>query len=181
MFWYGSTYSIPQALYGVFFLGGSVIIYSLFELKNAIEDNVQYRSLLMATLGVAGVIITVLSYVEYENMLNSRATSPETIHYALALCVIFVVLYLTYDAFGSIFSIIVILTFLYAYFGPYFPGVFFHTGMSEYRILEVSVINMAGMYGRLTQVGATMVAPFLLFAGLIKGFGGFGVMLGFST
>ncbi len=181
MFWYGSTYSIPQALYGIFFLGGSIIVYSLVELKDALEANTRYRSILMAVLAATGVVITIISYLEYDNMLNSRATSPETLHYILAVGVIVVVLYLTYDAFGSVFSVIVLLTFLYAYFGPQFPGVFFHTGMSEFRILEVSVINMAGMYGRLTQVGATMVAPFLLFAGLIKGFGGFGVMLGFST
>ena len=181
MLWYGNTYSIPQALYSVIFLGGSIVIYSLIELGEAVEAETQSRASLMTFLAISGAIITVISYIEFDSMLDSRATSPELLHYLLAIAVVLVVLYLTYDAFGAVFSVVVLLSFAYAYFGPYFPGVFFHSGMSEYRILEVSVINMAGIYGRLTQVGATMVAPFLLFAGLIKGFGGFGVMLGFST
>jgi len=181
MIWYGNTYSLPQALYSVIFLGGSIVVYSLIELGEAVETEAHFRASLMTIFAVAGGVITAISYVEFDNMLEARASSPELLHYVLAIVVILVVLYLTYDAFGAVFSVVVLLSFTYAYFGPYFPGVFFHSGMSEYRILEVSVINMAGLYGRLTQVGATMVAPFLLFAGLIKGFGGFGVMLGLST
>lgn len=181
MLWYGNTYSIPQALYSVIFLGGSIVVYSLIELREAIEAEARTRARVMAILAISGALITAFSYLEFDNMLDSRSTAPELSHYILAIAVIIVVLYLTYDAFGSVFSVVVLLSFAYAYFGPYFPGVFFHTGMTGSRILEITVINMAGIYGRLTQVGATMVAPFLLFAGLIKGFGGFGVMLGFST
>lgn len=181
MLWYGSTYALPQAQYSVVFLGLCTIIYSLFELEAALEDEQKMRAYLMACFAAGGGFITIFSYVEFHNMLESRAATPELSHYFLAVVVIAVVLYLTYDAFGAIFSVVVLASFVYAYFGPSFPGVFYHTGLPPARILEVSVINMSGIYGRLTQVGATMVAPFLLFAGLIKGFGGFGVMLGFSS
>lgn len=180
MLWYGATFQIAQALYGILFLGLCIIIYSLFELEEAIEDDERNRAALMGGFTLAGIFITVFSYLEFDNMLDARATAHETFHYFLAVVVIIVVLYLTYDAFGAVFSVVVLASIAYAYGGPLLPSIFFHTGMSGTRILEVTVINIAGIYGRLTEVGATMVAPFLLFAGLIKGFGGFGVILGFA-
>lgn len=181
MLWYGNTYGLSQALYSILFLGLCIIIYSLIELDDALEKESYKRGVLMTSIAITGVFITVFSYIEFDSMLQARRTSPKLSHYILAVLVILVVLYLTYDAFGAVFSIVVLAGFAYALTGPYFPGIFRHSGLGVSRILEVSVINMAGIYGRLTQVGATMVAPFLLFAGLIKGFGGFGVMLGFSS
>lgn len=180
MLWYGSTYQIAQALYAILFLGLCIIIYSLIEFQEAVENDEQGRAALMGGFALAGIFITVFSYLEFHNMLAARAAAHDTFHYVLAVVVIVVVLYLTYDAFGAVFSIVVLGSIAYAYGGPYLPSIFFHTGMSGTRILEVTVVNIAGIYGRLTEVGATMVAPFLLFAGLIKGFGGFGVILGLA-
>ncbi len=180
MLWYGSTFQIPQALYAATFLGLCIIIYSLMELQEAAESEEYRRTALMGVFSASGFFITVFTYLEFQNLLDGRGTANEFSHYVLAVVVIVVVLYLTYDAFGSVFSIVVLAALAYAYLGPQFPSLFFHTGMSGTRILEVTVLNISGIYGRLTEVGATMVAPFLLFAGLIKGFGGFGVILGFS-
>jgi len=180
MLWYGSTFQIPQALYAAVFLGLCIVTYSLIELQEAAESEDYRRAALMGTFTISGVFITVFTYLEFHTLLDGRGTANELSHYVLAVVVIVAVLYLTYDAFGSVFSIVVLASLAYAYFGPQFPGIFSHTGMSGTRILEVTVLNISGIYGRLTEVGATMVAPFLLFAGLIKGFGGFGVILGFS-
>lgn len=180
MLWYGSTFQIPQALYSAVFLGLSTMVYSLIELEDALDSKNDRRVSIMAGLTLTGLFITVFTALEFYNMLDARAGTHDFLHYVLAVVVIIAVLYLTYDAFGAVFSIVVLSAFTYAYFGPNFPSIFFHSGMSGTRILEVTVINISGLYGSLTQVGATMVAPFLLFAGLIKGFGGFGVILGFS-
>ncbi len=180
MLWYGSTFQIPQAMYSAAFLGLSITVYSLIQLEDALDSENDRRAGVMGGLTITGVLITVFTAIEFHNMLDARAATHDLSHYVLAVVVIAAVLYLTYDAFGAIFSTVVLAGFVYAYFGPYFPSIFFHSGMSGTRILEVSVINIAGIYGNLTEVGATMVAPFLLFAGLIKGFGGFGVILGFS-
>ncbi|MEE9276394.1 MAG: TRAP transporter permease, partial [bacterium] len=60
---------------------------------------------------------------------------------------------------------------LYAYFGPYMPGVFIHKGYSVERLVEHLYIVTEGIYGIPMGISATFIAVFVLFGAFLNGFG----------
>jgi len=131
----------------------------------------------MLSLAIISAIVTIYSGYTYPDMLAGRIEDRSIGQYILAVVVILLLLYLSRDAFGMLFSVVTIISLIYGYVGDMLPWIFYHAGFSITRLLEISVINVAGAYGELPVIGTTLVAPFLLFAGLIKGFGGFSVIL----
>lgn len=60
---------------------------------------------------------------------------------------------------------------LYAYFGPYMPGVFAHKGYTIERIVEHLYIVTEGIYGIPMGISATFIAVFVLFGAFLNSFG----------
>lgn len=175
--WYSVTYGVPESQFAIVFLGLSIVLYCLFQLEDSLAAGRRRRAFGLTGLTVVGAVVTVYSGLEYSAMIDARLGGRTTVHYVLAVVVILLVLYLAYDSFGVVFPLVMLSILAYAYFGEMMPWIFYHAGFSITRILELSVVNISGAYGSVTNVGAVLVAPFLLFAGLIQGFGGFGIML----
>ena len=74
----------------------------------------------------------------------------------------------------------IVLCFLfYTYFGNIFPGIFHHQGFSFARIVDENVLGFEGIYGIVLRTIAESVAIFLIYAGLIRGFGALDVIVRF--
>ena len=61
---------------------------------------------------------------------------------------------------------------LYAYFGPYVPGIMGHYGFTIDRIIDFLACGMGGIYGIVTNVYATFIFPFVIFATFLETAGG---------
>ncbi len=57
---------------------------------------------------------------------------------------------------------------LYAYFGPYVPGIMGHYGFTIDRIIDFLACGMGGIYGIVTSVYATFIFPFVIFATFLQ-------------
>lgn len=72
---------------------------------------------------------------------------------------------------GYILPVLAALFLLYAYFGPYVPGILAHYGFSLSRIFEFNGVGMGGIYGIVTNTYATYIFPFVVFASFLQAAG----------
>jgi TRAP transporter 4TM/12TM fusion protein len=68
--------------------------------------------------------------------------------------------------------ILTIVLILYAVYGYYVPGMFYHAGLSWERVISASSVEMeTGIFSRLPQIALTVIGSFLLVLSLLRGFG----------
>jgi len=61
---------------------------------------------------------------------------------------------------------------LYAVYGNWIPGMFYHAGLSWERLITANSVEVAtGIFSRLPQIALTTVGSFLLVLSLLRGFG----------
>jgi TRAP transporter 4TM/12TM fusion protein len=65
-----------------------------------------------------------------------------------------------------------IILILYAVYGNWVPGMFYHAGLSWERVISASSVEMeTGIFSRLPQIALTVIGSFLLVLSLLRGFG----------
>jgi TRAP transporter 4TM/12TM fusion protein len=65
-----------------------------------------------------------------------------------------------------------IILILYAVYGNWVPGMFYHAGMPWHRVISASSVEMeTGIFSRLPQIALTVIGSFLLVLSLLRGFG----------
>lgn len=184
LFWarivlYAWNQGVPRAQFAAVFLGGGMLIY-IFEQLRDLEDGSRLEHLWLwfcAALSVIGPAYVWLHYQVLETMRIGYALPRE---YALGAVFSVVVLYLTYRAFGTAFVAVVIGAIAYAYFGYAIPGIFGHSGIGERQIINLLTMEFDGFFGSITQTVAVKVSLFLLYAGLMRGFGAFDLIMKLS-
>ncbi|MDG2764903.1 TRAP transporter large permease subunit, partial [Vibrio parahaemolyticus] len=85
----------------------------------------------------------------------------------LGLLAILITLEVTRRAVGPELPIVAILFLLYAYFGPYMPGLLAHRGFSIQRIISHMYLGLEGIMGIPLGVSATFVFMFILFGSIL--------------
>lgn len=171
--WFAFTRAIPDEQYGIIFLGMALGLFIVKELDERLDERDWLNSVLLAVSAIVVLVLTIYMTMEFRAIYGVRVGTAYDYEYTMAIFFVFTMLYLVYRSFGSTFTMIIIGGILYGFVGPYMPGILFHGGLSTNRILLVLVMDIEGFYGFLTRVVARWVALFLLFAGLLKGFGAF--------
>ncbi|WP_435074902.1 TRAP transporter permease [Halorubrum sp. HHNYT27] len=175
--WYSYTQLMPRGQYAVAFLGGILGLYVLSELDEPlIERNWGEVALLVGSglisLGTSGYLF--VNYQEVAIDTVGRATEPQL---ALAFAFTLAMIYLTWRSFGLTFLAVVLIGIGYGFAGPFMPGALSHGGLSGTRMLRILVVSVDGFYGFLTRLVAAWIALFLLYAGLLKAYGAFDLIL----
>ncbi|MGB9965558.1 TRAP transporter fused permease subunit [Halobacterium sp. CBA1126] len=175
--WWASTQQWSPVKYGVLFVGGIMTVYALNETRESLEEGSRIDALVL--LPAAGVLITASFYffLNFETVYLLRQGFATEHEYMLARLIIISLLYLTWREFGNLFLFLVIGVMLYAVFGDAVPGVLGHAGMTQETLLQATVTDLYGFYGSLTQLTASWIAPFLLYAGLLFAYGAFDLIL----
>lgn len=189
LFWLGVMYfafrqPIPDAQYGVLFLGGIIVTYSLNEILDGYDD---YHSgsqregavtiSLMTLIISLTIVTTAYFYRNFTELYTIRIGFANPIDYAMGALVLLVIFYLTYREFGIPFFAVILIALTYGMFGPYFPSVFAHTGLGWERMMQTLVTDIEGVYGTLNRLVATWIALFLLYAGLLRAYGAFDLII----
>jgi len=91
--------------------------------------------------------------------------------YLLAGLLLLIIVEATRRAYGNPFVAVIVVFVGYAYFGEFLPGWLAHSGIDVQRLIEVNVLTLDGIYGTVPRVGTTWVAIFLVYAGLLEGYG----------
>ena len=175
--WYSYTQLMPRGQYAVAFLGGILGLYVISELDEPlIERNWGEVALLvgsgLVSLGTSGYLFVNYQSVAIDTV--GRATEPQL---AMAFAFTLAMIYLTWRSFGLTFLAVVLIGIGYGFAGPFMPGALSHGGLSGTRMLRILVVSVDGFYGFLTRLVAAWIALFLLYAGLLKAYGAFDLIL----
>ncbi|MFC6767437.1 TRAP transporter permease [Natrinema soli] len=177
VFWFSRTQMMDRGRYGILFLGGVLLLYLLIELPYTIEEKNWLETVMLTASGGIVSVVTVYLFAFYTDVVYTRAGQAYDYEIILALAISLVVIYLTWRSFGMTFLIVVLGGIGYGFAGPYLSGTLSHGGLTIERTLRILAISGDGFYGFLTQLVAAWIALFLLYAGLLKAYGAFGLIL----
>jgi len=96
----------------------------------------------------------------------------------VGLVVVALVIDATRRAYGWAIALVGIGSVVYAIIGPVLPGFLSHSGFTWADVATYGAVRINGAYGFITEIGATWVAVFIMFAGLARVYGALDVILG---
>lgn len=174
---------IPRTQYTGLVLGGCLAIYYVYESRGILRSGERGRRELVTMVGLlalAGLSLLAAGYV-FSEFFRWRDAGRMLVYNDVDLLVggvlIVLVTHITFRNYGTLLGGVVVASLLYGYFGPELPGFLFHSGMSVEELVVQNTITQDGLLGFLPRVGATWIAIFIIFAGLVEGFGGFDYIL----
>ena len=117
------------------------------------------------------VLLTLFFFLDYENIVE-RVGTPSIEDIVIGTIWITFIFLATYLGWGIVIPLLVSIVSLYALFGNYTSGVFFHSGLDFPRFIGYSSTYFMGTLGKLTGFSATLIVHFLLFGALLNAIGG---------
>ena len=175
--WYSYTQQMPRGQYAVAFLGGILGLYVISELDEPLVERNWGETGLLLVSGLITVATSGYLFLNYQAVAIDtvgRATDPQLV---MAFAFTLAMIYLTWRSFGITFLAVVLIGIGYGLVGPQMPGALSHGGLSPSRILRILVVSVDGFFGFLTRLVAAWIALFLLYAGLLKAYGAFDLIL----
>jgi len=171
--YYAYFQSITRAKYAAALFGLAYVIYILDEIGDAYVESDWADIILMSTVLITVVTTILYLLVNFETLLYVRTGTAYHSEYVLALAFTLSLFYMIYRAFGMAFLGVIFGGALYAWGGASLPGIMGHGGLTLTRILNVFVMDFDGFFGSIVGIVAAWVALFLLYAGLLNGYGAF--------
>lgn len=123
---------------------------------------------ILFTLTVISIGYWIIEYPSYAY----RIGDPNQMDILMGVIIIVLSIEVARRAVGYVLPVLAILFLLYAYFGPYVPGILAHYGFKGQRIVEYTAVSMGGIYGIVTNTYATFIFPFIVFASFLQAAGG---------
>ncbi|MDI6755680.1 MAG: TRAP transporter fused permease subunit [Thermodesulfobacteriota bacterium] len=138
--------------------------------RSSSRNDVQVWDVVLTVLGLSGNIYYMLNFdrILYE----LGYLSPTTMDLVFGGIMVILVLEASRRTMGLVLPIIATVGLFYAYLGPYFPGVWAHSGFSIKDILASIYLGELGIYGAILRVSACVIAIFVIFGGLLIHTGG---------
>lgn len=169
-----SIFHLYTALFGAFFaltqrsihwIFMSVLIFLLYPAtRKKGQEKLKWYDVILALLSVVGGLYILL---DMENIVN-RAGAPTQLDIILGAIMVLLVLEATRRAVGWVLPVVAITALVYAYFGPYMPGLLKHRGYSIARIFPYQFLTTEGIFGIPLGVSATFVYLFILFGAFLE-------------
>lgn len=186
VFWAGVFYFVlafpaTQTEFAILFLGGSILIYCLSELNTSVNESKHHDSIALVVVSVVSSIVTVYAYTNYYEMTAVRTGFANNTDLFMGVLIIGALLYLVYREYGTMFSLVLVSFIFYSIVGGLFPGQLGHIGLTWRQVLQLSVTELNGVYGGLTQIVALYISLFVLLSGFFKSYGGFDLIVLFSS
>ncbi|MHC3438185.1 TRAP transporter permease [Natrialbaceae archaeon A-gly3] len=189
---YAYTQQWPRSQYGMAFLGSTLSIYAFSELmdlagggreellpdlKRAFGPGNRVQAITLVISGIIVLVFSAYSTYYWESIYVDRPGMAYQHEYVMAVAFWLAMVYLTWRSFGFTFVVVLLVGLFYGYYGTVFPGPLEHAGFPLERLLRITAIGPTGFYGFLTQLVAAWIALFLLYAGLLKTYGAFDIIL----
>ncbi|MBX6378104.1 MAG: TRAP transporter large permease subunit, partial [Clostridia bacterium] len=121
---------------------------------------------------IAVTIVTTAYVVLRYDVIVAMQGQYTTFETVLGFLVLLLVLEGSRRSFGWVFPILVLAFVAYAFFGPLFPGIWAHPGITPGRFADVLYRGTQGLWGFLMSVSATVIAVFILYGNVLLLTGG---------
>lgn len=178
--WTGGVQLLPAYYQRIVHLAfGLVLTFLVFPYAKG-----KARSPLMWVIDIGMAIAAVVVSVYVGSIFVEQAlsqSSPDRLDIFIGILTIALVLEATRRTVGNALPIIAIAALLYAYLGPYLPGIIAHRGFGIQRIIGYLYLTMDGIYGTILGVSATFVYLFVLFGAFLNVAGGSSLFIDLSS
>ncbi|WP_255194340.1 TRAP transporter permease [Natronobeatus ordinarius] len=176
--------------FGAGFLGGIIVLYALHEMIKRVGGGERFiltdvkalfsrenvgDTLLLIVVVLLAIPTVVYVYINALDLAGRGGASRQELFMAALFTL--TMIYITWRAFGITFLAVLLAGMAYGLFGTLIPGTLGHSGISHTRMLRILVVSVDGFFGFLTQLTAAWIALFLLYAGMLKAFGAFDLIL----
>jgi len=135
--------------------------------RGSAEDRVPLLDWVLCLLTIVTIGYWIIEYPSYAY----RIGNPNRIDIVMGAILIVLSLEMGRRVVGYVLPVLAGLFLLYAYFGPYVPGILGHYGYKWTRIAEFLGVSMGGIYGIVTNTYATFIFPFIVFASFLQAAG----------
>jgi TRAP transporter 4TM/12TM fusion protein len=161
---------LPLDQHKVIFIGVGLAIVFLMSLDEKKKTTLASKIFTWIWI-VLSILLTLYVVLNYYNIVTHMGinTLQDTIVGAI---LVLLVLEATRRAWGLIIPSLILIAIAYAFFGPYLPGILYHSSMSFSRLVGYAAINFQGIYGSLTSLGALEVFMFVLLGSVLEASGG---------
>jgi len=136
--------------------------------KNSVKNRLSVIDWILWLLTLIAIGYWILEYPSYAY----RIGNPEPTDIIMGAILIVLCLEVTRRVLGYVLPVLAVVFLLYAYLGPYVPGMLGHYGFGTIRIVEFVAVSMGGIYGIVVNTYATFIFPFIIFASLLQAAGG---------
>ncbi|HHY37235.1 MAG TPA: TRAP transporter permease [Firmicutes bacterium] len=142
------------------------------------KSRIPFYDYLLALLGVSVGVYILANY----DQLVLRAGAPTQMDLVMGFLAILLVLEATRRSIGPELPTVAIIFLIYAYLGPYMPGLLAHKGYDLKRIIYQTYLTTEGIFGTPLGVSSTYVFLFILFGAFLEktGVGRFFIDLAFA-
>jgi TRAP transporter 4TM/12TM fusion protein len=175
--YYAYTQEMSRQAYTIVFFIFILLIYSGDEFIKSVDRGNWTQAALISTATVFSIVPLGYVFFNFNVLLTSRVGYAFTHEYVLAFAFTLAVIYYTWRSFGRGFLLVLLFSIFYGIFGQYFPGILAHSGISPSRMMLILLLDIDGFIGGIVQLVAAWVALFLLYAGLMKEYGLFDLLL----
>ena len=140
------------------------LIFFLFPArKSTVRNSVPWYDMILILLSI---IVCAYWPLYYETLVQHIGTISTT-QMIIGGLAILLVLEASRRAVGLPITIIAAAFLLYAYFGPYMPGMFAHRGLTLAQLIDTMFFTTEGILGTPLQVSSTYIFLFLLFGAFL--------------
>jgi len=155
--------ALPALLQRSIHLGGMLTLaFLLYPAKKGGKLSVLDGILALAGAATAGYILW-----DYHGVIQ-RIANESTLDLVMAGLAVVLVLEAGRRVVGKELSILALVFLLYAYFGPYMPGILGHRGYDLQSILGFMYLTTEGLYGSAIGVSATFIILFIIFGAFLE-------------
>jgi len=143
------------------------LTFLLFPLRPGRKTRAEGVPLLDLALAVAGAGVGLYIFWDYQQIVL-RAGMPSTTDLALAFACVLLVMEASRRVVGLPMGILAAVFLLYAYFGPYMPGIFGHRGYAINEIADYMYLTTEGIFGIPLGVSSTYIFLFILLGAYLE-------------
>jgi TRAP transporter 4TM/12TM fusion protein len=154
---------------GVYILFTMLLCFMLYPLR---KKSPQKRASALDWILCLLVVISVTYWiVEFPDYAAERVRDPTPADIVMGIIITILSLEVARRTINWVLPILAFIFLMYAYFGPYVPGILGHPGFSTVSIVESIACDVGGIYGIVANTYATFVFPFIIFASFLKAAG----------
>jgi TRAP transporter 4TM/12TM fusion protein len=121
---------------------------------------------------IAVSLVSCVYIVTNFNAIMAPSFDINLIEEIIAIAFIIVVLISARRSLGIAIPLLSLIGIVYALFGKYFPGIWYHNGISLDNLLTILFYTDRGVWGSITGVSATIIATFIIFGTILFATGG---------
>lgn len=150
-------------------LGAIIICFFLYSASTRLKQN-RFIFKLDILLVLLGTVVTGYVIAIYPRIIEQHGVYTPT-DIIMAIILLFIVLEGARRVLGWFIPFMVICGIAYAVFGPYFPGIWKHAGISHERLMQTFLLGTQGIWGQLMAISTNVLVIFVLYGSLILSLG----------